>query len=206
MPNLEFVIRRLWIVVCLTLLLGCRPQPSEVRRVPTPIPPTPFPQEAQRVDRATNVSFSTYSKDWPVGWLWIDPDERNVRTPHNVKKAVLSLTIPTGKDLARDNRTAPRYMKALSGDFEIETRVRALPKENFQGAGLLIYWNDNNYIRLERSFAGPDGGEGIAFRIRRGDQLEQLTVIDDHSEMTDLKFRRQGASFSCYWRRDERAA
>ena len=169
---------------------------------PTPIPPSP-----EQIKKQTNVNFSTYSKEWPVGWQWIDPDEKYDPTPHDVKTGVLRVTVPTQKDLYGENRTAPRYMKAISGDFQIETRVKFLPKENYQGAGLLIYKDDTNYIRFERAYGGVGGGgEGIRIDVRTGDEYKPLVtpdMIQTDAEEVELKIVRSGRVFTAYWRIDE---
>lgn len=197
--------RSLLTLLIVTVIAGCSRTDPPHTSGPSPVPATPVPAAPQRIDKATNVSFSTYSKEWPVGWQWIDPDERDVPTPHNVKARVLSVTVPTGKDLAGDKRNAPRYMKAISGDFQIGTRVIAIPKSNFQAAGLLIYWNDGHYIRFERSFAGPDGGEGLRLRVRYGDALETVAQSESAADLSqvDLKLVRKGTIVSAYWRQDD---
>ena len=169
---------------------------------PTPIPPAP-----ERVEKPTNVSFSTYSKDWPVDWQWIDPDEKNNPTPKDVKTGVLRINILSQKDLYDENRTAPRYVKPINGDFQIETHVKFLPKENYQGAGLLIYHDANNYIRFERAYGGVGGGgEGIRIDVRSGDNYKPLVTPDaiqtDAGEV-ELKIIRAGRVFTAYWRIDE---
>ena len=103
--------------------------------------------------------------------------------------------------------TAPRYIKALEGDFQIETRVKFLPKENYQGAGLLIYKDDENFIRFERAYGGTGGGgEGIRLDMQRGGEFTPVVPpgeIQTSVETVDLKMVRTGGRFSAYWRENE---
>lgn len=166
-----------------------------------------IPAEAVKIDKPVNVSFSTYSREWPVGWQWIDPDEKYNPTQHDVKKGVLRIKIPTKKDLYGDNRSAPRYIKAITGDFQIETRVRFSPKENYQGAGLLIYKDADNYMRFERAYGGiGGGGEGIRIDVRRTSGYTPIVTpgdIQTEAGEVDLKIVRSGRVFTGYWRLDE---
>lgn len=190
------------------LIASCGSPPAVNKGTPVPSA-TPIPPEPVRVDKPINVSFSTYSKDWPVGWQWIDPDEKYHPTPHDVKTGVLRVKIPNLKDLYGENRTAPRYVKALTGDFQIETRVKFLPKENYQGAGLLIYKDENNYMRFERSYGGSGGGtDGIRIDVRTLAEYKPLVTpadIPTEAEEVELKIVRSGRTFTAYWREDENA-
>ncbi len=187
-------------------MAGCGSDPPARNSVSvsTPAPITPQPVEIQK---PVNVSFSTYSKDWPVDWQWIDRDERNNPTPYDVKSGVLRVTIPSKKDLHGDNRTAPRYLKAIKGDFQIETRVRFIPKENYQGAGLLIFQDDDNYLRFERAYGGiGGGGEGIRFDVRKGSEHKPIVSpgeIQTEAQEVDLKIVRSGRLFIAFWRENE---
>ena len=192
------------IIVLLSAIgFACGSAPLADKATPLPLPKA-IPPDAVRIDKAVNVSFSTYSKDWPVAWQWIDPDEKNVPTLYDTKMRVLRIRIPSGKDLAGDRRNAPRYVKAITGDFQIETRVKFLPKENYQGAGLLIYVDDNNYMRFERAYGGFGGGsEGLRLDVRRGGEYRSLVTpreIQTDSRETELRIVRAGRVFSAYWR------
>ena len=166
-----------------------------------------LPTEPEAINKPVNVNFSTYSKEWPVNWVFIDPDERNNPTPRDVKSGVLRMTIPSKKDLYGDNRNAPRYLKAIKGDFQIETRVRFVPKENYQGAGILVFKDDNNYIRFERAYGGVGGGgEGIRLDVRNENQYTPIVgpgEIQTEAPEVDLKIVRSGRLFLAYWRLDE---
>ena len=143
----------------------------------------------------------------PAGWLWVDPDAGFSPTPHEFKDAVITITIPTAKDLYGQNRTAPRLVKPIEGDFQIETHVKFDPKMDYQGAGLLIYKDEDNYIRLERSFGGVGGeGSGIRLDLRKGGEYTSLaTPVDIPTSLTevDLKLIRRLNVFSAFWRSDE---
>ena len=185
---------------------GCRQEPVPEKPRPSPTP-TPYTIVPSKVDKPTNISFSTYSKNWPVDWQWIDPDEKYAPTPHDVRKGVLRINIPSQKDLYGENRTAPRYVKALTGDFQIETRVKFLPKENYQGAGLLIYKDDNNYMRFERAYGGVGGGaDGLRIDVRKADEYKPIVTPDDiqtDADEVELKIVRSGKIFTAYWRLNE---
>ncbi|HVF46860.1 MAG TPA: DUF1349 domain-containing protein [Pyrinomonadaceae bacterium] len=199
---------RFYTAISFSLLFtcSCASPPVAQRSKATPAP-APIPPESVKVEQPVNVSFSTYSKEWPVGWQWIDPAEKYDPTPHDVKKGVLRISIPSKKDLYGDNRTAPRYIKAITGDFQIETRVKFLPKENYQGAGLLIYKDDDNYIRFERAYGGVGGGgEGIRLDARTpGGYFPIVTPgeIQTSAPSVDLRIVRHGRMFTAYWRFDE---
>lgn len=197
-----------FIFLIFSAMTGCASSPPVNRPAASPTP-APIPPDAVRIEKPVNVSFSTYSKEWPVGWQWIDPDEKYNPTPKDVKKGVLRVRIPTQKDLYGDNRTAPRYIKAITGDFQIETRVKFLPKENYQGAGLLIYKDGDHYLRFERAYGGVGGGgEGIRFDVRKADQYTPIATpgeIQTEAQEVELKLVRAGRVFSAYWRENENA-
>ncbi len=169
---------------------------------------TPAPPAAEAVQTPANVSFSTYSKEWPVGWQWIDPDEDTVRTPHDTKKAVLRITVPKGKDLSETRQNAPRYMKSFSGDFQIETRLKFSPAENYQGAGLLIYADSKTWLRVERAYGGPGGGAS-GFRVELctpdAGQRSGLTTADAPFDAMNVSLRvvRAGDEVTAFFRADE---
>ncbi len=194
------------LVVSAVLAAGCGSAPSAKKSMPVSTSSSSTPQPVE-IQKPVNVSFSTYSTEWPVDWLWIDPDERNVPTPHDVKSGVLRLNVPSKKDLYGDNRTAPRYMKAIKGDFQIETRVRFQPKENYQGAGILIFKDEGKYLRFERAYGGiGGGGEGIRMDVREGSEFRPIVSpggIQTEAPEVDLKVVRSGRLFIAFWRENE---
>ena len=164
-----------------------------------------MPKESERIEQPLNADF----KDGvPKGWETIDPEKKNPAA-FETSGGVLKLRIPSGKDLYGENMTAPRLLKTVKGDFEIETRVKFLPTQDYQGAGILIFRNDNNYLRLERAFGGVGGGEsGIRFDKREDEiyepvatQIKFPTPVDE----VELKIRRAGKEFTAFWRQAGKA-
>ena len=196
--------RILTIIFSGLLTLACATEPPKPKPVAVSTPAPQFTPPPVEIKKPVNVSFSTYSKDWPVEWQWIDPDEAKDPTPRDVKRGVLRVTVQTRQDLHGDARNAPRYMIAIKGDFQIETRVRFAPKENYQGAGLLIFKDDNNYLRFERSYGGTGiAGEGIRLDVREGSEHRAIVEpgeIQWEGEEVDLKIVRTGPHFIAYWR------
>src|SRR5215204_206662 len=159
-------------------------------------------QTGEKIQQSTEILFTP--DNLPEGWRWLDPDARYNPTPYDTKSGVLHIDAPTGKDLFGETRTAPQLLKAITGDFEIETKVKFDPKDNYQGAGLLIFRNDSNYIRLERGFGGVGSEKsGIRFDKREDEVYEPITTPESFptdAKTVELKIRRAGREFTAFWR------
>lgn len=185
---------------------GATPSPVESAVAPSP---TATPSEVMptgvTVDKVQTVKFA--DGKFADGWQWIDPDGEYSPTPYEFKDGRLKMTITTTKDLYGGNRTAPRLLKAVSGDFQIEARVKFDPSQDYQGAGLLIYMDGDNYIRFERAFGGiGGGGSGMRLDTRvKGEYTPLITPIDIPTTSVDceLKITRRLNVFSVYWRENE---
>jgi len=175
----------------LILMSGCGTAPANKAVVPPT--PQPSPINGSPILKNTNVSFNTYSKEWPVAWEWIDPDP-HPPTHHDTDDAVLHVIVPQGRDMAGDIRTAPRYLKAIAGDFRMGTEVLGRPALNYQGAGLLLWRAEKDYIRFERSYGG-DGGGAVRIIARKGDEQTLVASIPTDSEATSLRVQRSGEVF-----------
>lgn len=143
----------------------------------------------------------------PNGWKWIDADAVNRPVKYDTSGGTLKFTVPSGKDMFGENRTAPHMLRAIDGDFQIETRVKFDPKEDYQGAGLFIFKDGDNYLRLERGFGGVNGvGSGIRLDARTKDDYKAITTPDQAvtaAKTVDLKLIRTGKKFIAFWRLDE---
>src|SRR2546425_12738859 len=50
-----------------------------------------------------------------------------------------------------NNFDAPRFVQRINGDFTVMTRLEFDPHHQYQGAGILAWQDENNFLRLERS-------------------------------------------------------
>jgi regulation of enolase protein 1 (concanavalin A-like superfamily) len=99
------------------------------------------------------------------------------------QKGALAITVPaTSHDLGIEHQlmNAPRVLRKVSGDFTVQVlvsgRLEAEPPRTlkdrlpFMGAGLLLWQDENNYIRLERaSLVIPMGNREFyaSFELRK---------------------------------------
>jgi len=159
-------------------------------------------QTGEKVGQLTEITFEP--GEFPSGWRWLDSDSKYNPTKYDTNAGVLHIDVPTGKDLFGEARTAPQLLKAIAGDFEIETKVKFDPNDYYQGAGILVFRNDNNYIRLERGFGGVGGGEnGVRFDKREDEVYEPIVTQEKFptsAKTVELRMRRVGREFTAFWR------
>lgn len=166
------------------------------------------PPAGVRVAAPSDHKFGT--EGIPKGWRWIDAEAASKGpVKYDTSRGTLKFTVPTGKDMFGDNRTAPHLLQAIDGDFQIETRVKFDPKHDYQGAGLFIYIDGDNYVRLERAFGGLDGGgSGIRLDARTGGDYRSVAPpsgVPTDAKSVDLKILRTGKILYAFWRVDENA-
>ena len=156
----------------------------------------------EKIEKPIDITFEPGG--FPTDWRWIDPDNKYNPTKYDLKTGVLRIDLPTGKDMFGETRTSPQLLKAVSGDFELETKVNFDPKESYQGAGILVFRNDSNYLRLERGFGGVGGGNnGVRFDKREDEIYEPVATQEQFptdAKTVELKMRRVGNEFTAFWR------
>jgi regulation of enolase protein 1 (concanavalin A-like superfamily) len=116
----------------------------------------------------------------------------------------LRLSAPDGKDMWVGNYDAPRLLRPVSGNFIIETPVEFNPTTHYQGAGILIYQDDGNFLRLERGFGGlAPTGNSVSF-VKEGEGLVGDAVPIDATRV-ELRVQRVGNQFTAWWREPNKA-
>lgn len=182
------------------------PSPAATTSKPVMTDPQPATPAGQPVTQEVEVKFA---EKLPDGWTFTDPKKDGPASEMKIANGRLVLPIPSGRDLYADNLTAPRVTKAIKGDFQIDTRVKFSPKQDYQGAGLVVFGGKDRYLRLERAFGGTGGGEGgIRLDVRMEDKYEPLSTPQDiatEADEVELRLIRKGKQFSAYWRLNEEA-
>jgi regulation of enolase protein 1 (concanavalin A-like superfamily) len=125
-------------------------------------------------------------------------------TPH-----VLSAEVP---ELSMN---APRVVRPIRGDFAASVRVigrlepgrlRTTHYDPYQGAGLIVWQDASNYLRLERAVGFMNGRNHpyINYEVREGGRLVESHGISIPDRSVFLKLRRQGTDFSAWYSHDGR--
>jgi regulation of enolase protein 1 (concanavalin A-like superfamily) len=110
---------------------------------------------------------------------------------------------------------APRVVHWVRGDFTAEVRVlgrlapgrfRTTYYAPYHGAGLIIWQDSSNYLRLERAVGFIKGRPlpYLNFELREGGQLAMSHGITIEDRPLFLKLLRQGQEFSAWTSRDGR--
>ncbi len=144
------------------------------------------------------------------GWTVIDPDGGSAfDLTINPGWLRITTTSPPGRDLIGTFLVnAPRIVQSISGDFTVETKISSTMDENDEGAGILVWKDSANYLRLDRmsrTIGGPVeqqiffcGTIGGGFPIVG----ETKIVLSSAINPTYLKVIRSGNIFSGYYSTD----
>src|SRR5262249_44893513 len=126
----------------------------------------------------------------------------------NANKKVFHISspgLPPYEDLnplKTGNMNAPRLVQPIDGDFTIETEINFIPKlEGYQGVALLIWQDDQHFLRLEVStWQGEGYGVNFSYyydRNRKGDDNGGRIAIDKVA--TKLRVERRGNLYTAFW-------
>jgi regulation of enolase protein 1 (concanavalin A-like superfamily) len=132
----------------------------------------------------------------------------------------LRITVPgTPHVLSAEDPTlpmnAPRVVRRVRGDFTAVVRVlgrlepgrsKTTHYDPFHGAGLIVWQDPSNYLRLERAVGFINGRPHpyLNYELREGGRLAMSQGITIEDRALFLKFRRQGHVFSAWYSRDGR--
>jgi regulation of enolase protein 1 (concanavalin A-like superfamily) len=93
-------------------------------------------------------------------WSWVREDPTHWSL--SVNPGFMHIITQPGGLLAGDNNAQNLLLSpAPPGDFVITTRVKIEPTENFQGAAIFVYQDDDNYLTVTRRYGN---GQVVTFR------------------------------------------
>jgi serine/threonine protein kinase/regulation of enolase protein 1 (concanavalin A-like superfamily) len=87
------------------------------------------------------------------GWLW----NAGGNGTYELTGQRLMMTAPHNTDLRSWNMAAPRILRPLSGDFTVSVTTIFMPTRGYQGAGIVLWQDENNFIRLEHGYGRANG-------------------------------------------------
>jgi serine/threonine protein kinase/regulation of enolase protein 1 (concanavalin A-like superfamily) len=87
------------------------------------------------------------------GWLW----DAGGNGTYELTGQRLMMTAPHNTDLRSWNMAAPRILRPLTGDFTVTVTTIFMPTRGYQGAGIVLWQDENNFIRLEHGYGRANG-------------------------------------------------
>lgn len=177
--------------------------PGSAMTIPTNIITTPAVTSATQPTTGTLLYEDNFQNAWGSGWEWLDPND-DAKYDFASHSGFLRLTVPDGNDLAGvSNYDAPRLLVQQQGDFSMETLIEFDPKEYYQGAGILLWQDENAFLRLEFSFGGMGGeAKNVVFVKQEEGYLDLVGSIDlpESTKRIELRLQRQGNEHTAWYR------
>jgi regulation of enolase protein 1 (concanavalin A-like superfamily) len=148
------------------------------------------------------------------GWGRLLDPSRDCEASLDLGGSRLKITVPGTPHVlsAEDPRlpmNAPSVVRRVRGDFTAEVRVlgrlkpghsRTTYYDPYPGAGLIVWQDSSNYLRLERAVGFIQGRPHpyLNYELREGGRLTMSLGITIEDRARFLKLRREGQGFSAW--------
>jgi regulation of enolase protein 1 (concanavalin A-like superfamily) len=152
------------------------------------------------------------------GWGRVFDPTRDCEVSLDVEHNRLKIAVPgTPHVLSAEDpelpMNAPRVMRRVRGDFTAEVKVlgrlepgraKTTYYDPYHGAGLIVWQDGSNYLRLERAVGFIDGRPVpyLNYELREDGRLAISRGITSEDRPLVLRLRRQGQEFSAAYSRD----
>ena len=156
-------------------------------------------------------------RDLP-GWGHVLDPSRDCDVSLDVELNRLRITVPgtphvLSAEVPQLPMNAPRVIRRVRGDFTADVRVlgrlepgrsKTTHYDPYHGAGLIIWQDPSNYLRLERAVGFINGRHHpyINYEVREDGRLTVSHGITIDDRALYLKLRRQGVEFSAWYSHD----
>ncbi len=174
---------------------------------PTPRPtatptPTPGPTAAPTPTPASG-SDSFSSGTLGSQWSWVRED--NTKWSLTAAPGYMRIITQTG-DIYQTNANLKNILlQNISGNWTITTKATfsAKPYQTYQQAGLMVFQDDNNYVKLCRIYLGSGSGNVFQFGKEIGGTYSDQSSPDNISNTTIyLKITKNGTNYTSYFSAD----
>ena len=126
-------------------------------------------------------------------WSWVREDPSYWSLTANPD--FLRITTQEGGILGTSNNQRNILVTdAPSGDFQITTKVEFDPSENFQYAAIQVYQDDDNFVQLNRAWAG---GDTVNFDKEIGGSFTN-TQTSEAADTIWLRIVREGIKYTAF--------
>jgi regulation of enolase protein 1 (concanavalin A-like superfamily) len=153
-----------------------------------------------------------------AGWGHVLDPSRDCEVSLDVEHNRLKIAVPrTPHVLSAEDpelpMNAPRVMRRVRGDFTAEVKVlgrlepgwaKTTYYDPYHGAGLIVWQDGSNYLRLERAVGFIKGRPHpyLNYELREDGRLAISQGITSEDRPLVLKLRRRGQEFSASYSRD----
>jgi regulation of enolase protein 1 (concanavalin A-like superfamily) len=188
-----------------TMLPSNTPLPTDTptREIPTLSPTTETPPPPIPSPTSTSFFQDDFDQALEPGWFWVreDPSRWSLST----RPGFLRL------DLGANDCNNPPNNVALQppaqGNYEMETMVDFTPQQNFQLAGLIVYQDDDNFLKLGRAYCDSASlciGNGIYFDFKNSGYPDKsnFATPTNNPSLIFLQLRKTASSYVGYLSED----
>jgi hypothetical protein len=137
-------------------------------------------------------------------WTFIDTDgNSSYSLSANPGSLTLTTNSPPGRDLNLTVVNAPRVMAStsLNNDFTVETKVSATTTKGDEGAGIVVWYNSNQFLKLVRMSTGTSPVTQQVYFAVNGESFKASTLSSSINP-TYLKLVKSSHSYSAYYSSD----
>jgi regulation of enolase protein 1 (concanavalin A-like superfamily) len=163
-----------------------------------------FALNIQTVKAQQSLSDDFTTPTLNSNWVFTDPSEGStVDLIANSGYLRIITTAPPARDLYNPvNTNAPRLTTSTSGDFVAETKIIATTDQEWESAGILVWKDSNNFLRLDRA-CGASNSQRIVFIMCKAGGWDPIDVVlPSNINPTFLKLSRSGNVFTGYYSTD----
>jgi hypothetical protein len=187
------------------IAITCGADRSGAAAAPTRAAATPTRAAAAAPAAAPAGETTTVDFEKPLDRNWYAQGGVGASISVEARPGFLRFTAGSGNDLfPGTNFDAPTRYRVIGGDFTLETAVEFDPQEDFQGAGLFIWQDEENFVRLERCFGGLGGIEsGICFlKVAKGEPESIMAAggAPTAAKRVELRLQKSGNRVAAWWR------
>jgi len=194
-----------WILVMLlfTFVLSACGAPAEPTVQPSPqIIPTDTSVPTATIIPTPTIDPLIFRDDFEGAldseWVW--ENENNKMWSLESNPGWLEIT--TGSRAVFLRNLLKRPLPA--GDFDLETKMVFEPLENYQIAGLIVFYNANNYILFGRAFAEHVVGDGFYMDYFKSGQMagDNFATPAPGTDTIYLRLRKTGELYTSFYSED----
>ncbi len=128
-------------------------------------------------------------------WSWVRADNNNWSLTERPGSMKLKLQ---GGDLYQTTNSTNNILlrDTPAGDWSIITKLEINPNQNYQQAGLIVYKDDDNYIKLTRAYA--DGSNCYNYAKEIGGGYSDFGCVSESATKVYMKITKSGTTYTLY--------